>query len=454
MAKIFNGWATVKLNLVFRSDDNVHHRRRKQAACDKAQAATKALLSRVPETIAPVELEPAPAKPTPKPSKWAANRESDWLAREQRSLDRAAAEVKSRWVHEFNRSAQRDNRHLERARKKERLRQPRVAVVPYEKVSHTVFARLAGLRDDEAPLGLQWRKIRHEKVAEAMLGKEVTHLRLAKALKSKSSFTLSAWLELQVDDVCSESYIKSGEIYFEPVPTRPEKKVQASIRARQNDGKTLQAARKEIKDEWVKDFQKRVGIDRRGGCKRSVFAGTARAQRPRFGRSRARRKLVRVWAEVQTAAVSDQRDDLWELWANTQFAKDHEDNGIASGSAPDVVLNEIWQQLGLEGQTVTEWVASMKQTGLVERLQQAEASEHFYRRYTMAQLGVMGEELGITESDSLGGTDTGGAEGGSPSANLTPTASGGETPAQSAMGAESSHGDADCNEWSRVRSRG
>ena len=74
-----------------------------------------------------------------------------------------------------------------------------------------MFARLAGLRDDEAPLGLQWRKIRHEKVAEAMLGKEVTHLRLAKALKSKSSFTLSAWLELQVDDVCSESYIKSGE---------------------------------------------------------------------------------------------------------------------------------------------------------------------------------------------------------------------------------------------------
>ena len=441
----------VKANLVFTSDDIVHHRRRKQAARDKAQSATQASLSRVTATIAPVELVAAPDKPPPKVSKWAADRKSDWLARQQRSLDRAAAEVQSRWGHEVRRRAQHDKRQLERARKTERSRQPREAVVPYEKVSHTVFARLAGLRDDDAPLGLQWRKICQRRVKKAqrasaefplspsLLGKEVTHPRLAKALQSKASFTLSAWLELQVDDVCSESYIKSGESYFQPVPTRAGEKVQSSIRARQNDGQTLLEARKEIKDDWIKDFQRRVGVARRGGCKRSVFAGTARAQRPRFDKARARRKLVRVWAEVQAAAAYDQRDALWELWANTQFSKDHCDNGIVPGSVPDVVLDDIWQQLGLQGQTVTEWVTSMKETGLVERLKQAETSEHFYRRYTMAQLGVVGEELGVPESDSLDGSDSRGADGGSPSANLTPTAAGGEEPAQSHTEAESSH---------------
>ena len=317
-------------------------------------------------------------------------------------------------------------------------------------MSHTAFARLAELRDDEAPLGLQWRKICQRRVKKAqrasaefplspsLLGKEVTHPRLAKALQSKSSFTWSAWMELQVEDVCSESYIKSGESYFQPVPTRAGKKVQSSIRVRQNDGRTLLEARKEIKDDWIKDFQRRVVVARRGGFKRSVFAGTTRAQRPRFDRSRARRKLVRVWAEVQTAAAYDQRDALWELWANTQFSKDHCEDGMVPGSAPDVILDEVWRQLGLSGQTVAEWVKSMKETDLVERLKQAKASEHFYRRYTMAQLGVVGEELGVTESDSLNGSDTMGANGGSSSANFTPTAAGGEDPAQSYTGAESS----------------
>ena len=87
---------------------------------------------------------------------------------------------------------------------------------------------------------------------------------------------------------------------------------------------------------------------------------------------------------------------------------------------------------------MAEWVKSMKETDLVERLKQAKASEHFYRRYTMAQLGVVGEELGVTESYSLNGSDTMGANGGSSSANFTPTAAGGEEPAQSYTGAESS----------------
>ena len=174
VAKTFNGWAKVKDNivcmkdnLVFMSDDLVHHERRKQAARDKAQAATQASLEGGTATIAPVDLVAAPDKPPPKVSKLAANRESDWLAREQRSLDRAAAEAQSRWEHEVRRCAEHDKRQLEQALKKERLRQPREAAVPYEKVSHTAFARLAELRDDEAPLGLQWRKICQRRVKKA-----------------------------------------------------------------------------------------------------------------------------------------------------------------------------------------------------------------------------------------------------------------------------------------------
>ena len=159
-------------------------------------------------------------------------------------------------------------------------------------MSHTAFARLAGLRDDDAPLGLQWRKICQRRVKKAqrasaefplspsLLGKEVTHPRLAKALQSKASFTWSAWLELQVEDVCSESYIKSGESYFQPVPTRAGEKVQSSIRARQNDGRTLLEARKEIKDDWIKDFQRRVG---RGQARRMHAIGFRRHERGHNG---------------------------------------------------------------------------------------------------------------------------------------------------------------------------
>ena len=50
---------------------------------------------------------------------------------------------------------------------------------------------------------------------------------------------------------------------------------------------------------------------------------------------------------MQAAAAYDQRDALWELWANTQFSKDHCEDGMVPGSAPDVVLDDVWRQLGL-----------------------------------------------------------------------------------------------------------
>ena len=402
---VFVAWATVWRDRVFKSDELVHHERRRQAARDRIQTATESLRSREDQVEDVEEVVAKEAGRHKRRSKLATamGRTRRKRGKQERKA-KARADDASRSLHEARRKAERKADRVARSERrsvKEMILGRRAAAVDGEHVPQAAYARLAGLRGEEASLGLQWRKMPE---AEALTGKELIHPQLAKALKTKTNFTMEGWLRLKVDGVVSNNYIKSGESYFTPIRTRATKEVQERMRTHQAEGMSLPEARKAIKDAWVNDFSARVDVIRSGKIRHSAAAAGARTPKPRqrFGGARTRRRLIRIWDDVQSAAVAEQREELWGLWANNQFTKLPIDEGTSHGSAPDVILDEIWEKLGLQGQTVKQWFDSLQRVGIVERLAKAGLDQRYYRRYTMAQLGVKGEEHGIPEADASG----------------------------------------------------
>ena len=73
--------------------------------------------------------------------------------------------------------------------------------------------KLVTQKKDGASSGLNWRKFGSDKPKE---GVEVKNERLAETLKEKTEFTRQEWEEFRISNLRPDSYIKSGDSYFQP----------------------------------------------------------------------------------------------------------------------------------------------------------------------------------------------------------------------------------------------